>query len=78
MVHLFQFTPLREGRPLTAKPTNYSIGFQFTPLREGRPAYRGETVEYDEPFQFTPLREGRPALLPASLRTVRISIHAPA
>ena len=34
---IFQFTPLREGRPETLPaPIGNGIGFQFTPLREGR------------------------------------------
>ena len=33
---IFQFTPLREGRPLTAEADASPCIFQFTPLREGR------------------------------------------
>ena len=33
---LFQFTPLREGRPAWRVWMNYYPTFQFTPLREGR------------------------------------------
>ncbi len=33
---LFQFTPLREGRPVTQSTTSRRSVFQFTPLREGR------------------------------------------
>ena len=34
---LFQFTPLREGRPAGPhKPGGRAATFQFTPLREGR------------------------------------------
>ena len=37
----FQFTPLREGRPLRWACLPYTtIIFQFTPLREGRPHAR--------------------------------------
>ena len=32
----FQFTPLREGRPVAAVVDALSVLFQFTPLREGR------------------------------------------
>ena len=43
---LFQFTPLREGRPSTTLRFCVRTRFQFTPLREGRPhvdaAYGGE------------------------------------
>ena len=35
-LHLFQFTPLREGRRLTKSWRKSLILFQFTPLREGR------------------------------------------
>ena len=36
---IFQFTPLREGRPQrTAASGQSALRFQFTPLREGRPA----------------------------------------
>ena len=33
---LFQFTPLREGRPPNALIVRVCMQFQFTPLREGR------------------------------------------
>ena len=32
----FQFTPLREGRPISPAPISSGVSFQFTPLREGR------------------------------------------
>ena len=35
-VKLFQFTPLREGRPFVAFRQRLPCKFQFTPLREGR------------------------------------------
>ena len=34
----FQFSPLREGRPLVDVTNNNGVLFQFSPLREGRPA----------------------------------------
>ena len=34
--HLFQFTPLREGRLLKETISFALFSFQFTPLREGR------------------------------------------
>ncbi len=38
-LHIFQFTPLREGRRgISAPRTAHSTLFQFTPLREGRRA----------------------------------------
>ncbi len=33
---LFQFTPLREGRPPQKRISTLPLIFQFTPLREGR------------------------------------------
>ena len=56
---LFQFTPLREGRRITAATQAVSPVFQFTPLREGRP-FPVVCQLSDDVFQFTPLREGRP------------------
>ena len=38
---LFQFTPLREGRPVTQSTTSRRSVFQFTPLREGRRQLHG-------------------------------------
>ena len=35
-IPIFQFTPLREGRPSSARHSIPLIVFQFTPLREGR------------------------------------------
>ena len=55
---LFQFTPLREGRPTVSAPTVKRLMFQFTPLREGRRAETEAAVRAFQ-FQFTPLREGR-------------------
>ena len=54
----FQFTPLREGRPLRFSFPHATRVFQFTPLREGRLRVNfGGNIAI--PFQFTPLREGR-------------------
>ncbi len=55
---LFQFTPLREGRPIPGRNSAAPIIFQFTPLREGR---LKPVLLFDKliQFQFTPLREGR-------------------
>ena len=55
---IFQFTPLREGRPPPFLPVPFAHAFQFTPLREGRPG-RSPEKEGINIFQFTPLREGR-------------------
>ena len=41
---LFQFTPLREGRPIPGRNSAAPIIFQFTPLREGRPPIRAMIV----------------------------------
>ena len=56
----FQFTPLREGRPLCVPYDAYLLVFQFTPLREGRLRFDGTLNGKLQIFQFTPLREGRP------------------
>ena len=57
---LFQFTPLREGRPVTTDlPLGADNIFQFTPLREGRQLVDMEKIMAGNLFQFTPLREGR-------------------
>ena len=54
---IFQFTPLREGRPTTARACSSPIYFN------SRPSARGDSVNEKKPplekFQFTPLREGR-------------------
>ena len=56
---LFQFTPLREGRPVFFVSSEFSsVVFQFTPLREGR-RYTACVGGTGILFQFTPLREGR-------------------
>ena len=58
-VVVFQFTPLREGRPPGTAGKSFSTPFQFTPLREGRP-WRVRLKRFLwQSFQFTPLREGR-------------------
>mgnify|MGYP004652545553 CR=1 FL=1 len=56
---LFQFTPLREGRPEPAPAGHFRVYFN------SRPCGRGDaTSQQCHPrrilFQFTPLREGRP------------------
>ena len=61
MAHLFQFTPLREGRRSFPAAVSSRSQFQFTPLREGRLA-QAELSRANQQFQFTPLREGRPVL----------------
>ena len=56
--HRFQFTPLREGRPVAVCLSQAVRGFQFTPLREGRQSCLLSPFAAIL-FQFTPLREGR-------------------
>ena len=72
---VFQFTPLREGRPLMSRVFEPDGVFQFTPLREGR---RWQSADWTESnsFQFTPLREGRLKALNVPDEAI-ISIHAP-
>ena len=41
---VFQFTPLREGRPVMADFHSFDSRFQFTPLREGRRAHTQSTA----------------------------------
>ena len=64
---VFQFTPLREGRPPSVWKLPQSHYFN------SRPSARGDTKEQMRThsmmqFQFTPLREGRPRLPNAPLR----------
>ena len=73
--HLFQFTPLREGR--LGQNAGKRRGIYFN----SRPSARGDiTADIDpdnnEVFQFTPLREGRRQFVIRWL-FVFISIHAP-
>ena len=46
---IFQFPPLREGRPSGVTYAVCSLKFQFPPLREGR---RGATVKIDDIIHF--------------------------
>ena len=71
----FQFTPLREGRPLPRSSTRTRGLFQFTPLREGRrPMYRVACVIVY--FNSRPSARGDAQRLPCGNRR-EISIHAP-
>ena len=72
----FQFTPLREGRPIGKVIETPGSLFQFTPLREGR---LGSVLRnrYAIEFQFTPLRVGRRVSLDYLVGRSDISIHAP-
>ena len=73
---IFQFTPLREGRPCPDKGPSFPALFQFTPLREGRREQELHHVATLQ-FQFTPLREGRQLCRDENERRKYISIHAP-
>ena len=75
--HLFQSTPLREGRLRGDTKDFEKAMFQSTPLREGR---HNATLAF-EPigvFQSTPLREGRLGTAAFAAATSVVSIHAPA
>ena len=56
---VFQFTPLREGRPAVVK-----LNFEMYRISIHAPArgatWDGKGLVKCEAFQFTPLREGRP------------------
>ena len=71
---LFQFTPLREGRPY-ARTYNLMCLFQFTPLREGRP---DKKLWYTcrRYFNSRPSARGDPQEF-SMRRAALISIHAP-
>ena len=73
---LFQFTPLREGRP--SRRSLWAAMGHFN----SRPSARGDAAEWlptykSEVFQFTPLREGRPEQEIIMWLEYKISIHAP-
>ena len=76
MPKIFQFTPLREGRPSRALLSSSPTLFQFTPLREGR-LFLQITHPSVLLFQFTPLREGRRLCRREKSAFYSISIHAP-
>ena len=56
---LFQFTPLREGRPAAGVVGAGAWYFNSRPSARGDQA-REDNQENQQRFQFTPLREGRP------------------
>ena len=62
----FQFSPLREGRPMPESQPETFSQFQFSPLREGRHTVI-ENAKRAYQFQFSPLREGRQAMGKAML-----------
>ena len=61
---IFQFTPLREGRPAVYSDTRTPPNFNSRPSARGDPtAYSPFLLVSALAFQFTPLREGRLAIL---------------
>ena len=76
--HLFQFTPLREGRPPPIHTfMRDSFLFQFTPLREGRPMPQANMGIKLAISIHAPAR-GATAAAAACCCQPLISIHAPA
>ena len=71
----FQFTPLREGRPVGGFIFCTALLFQFTPLREGRPI-RGRLAAMALYFNSRPSARGDEEAVEAAVVAV-ISIHAP-
>ena len=59
VITLFQFTPLREGRPETNCLQKQAANFNSRPSARGD--FAAPSLGMKEIFQFTPLREGRPA-----------------
>ena len=76
LLSLFQFTPLREGRPAAYSNRPLSVLFQFTPLREGRRA-AGADGSHSGNFNSRPSARGDPTFPPVIAPCVIISIHAP-
>ena len=76
MDRVFQFTPLREGRPAPA-PDNTQAQFIsiHAPPRGATDALQDTYISVE--FQFTPLREGRPPRGQKGRKTHVILIHAP-
>ena len=75
MALLFQFTPLREGRPIRIAFFSGCNVFQFTPLREGRRQLLPCSVLWFH-FNSRPSARGD-GLVPISALIPLISIHAP-
>ena len=61
---LFQFTPLREGRPFVAFRQRFPCKFQFTPLREGRPEMPDYWLRAPGYFNSRPSARGDPPHMP--------------
>ena len=74
---LFQFTPLREGRPATViGGITALLAFQFTPLREGRLAVLGKRADTRRISIHAPPR-GATSTMHRIMSMDIISIHAP-
>ena len=74
--HIFQFTPLREGRRGTRRTSPGTADISIHAPPRGA-TFTVTTIYKPRRFQFTPLREGRPDILLRPLYTDFISIHAP-
>ena len=73
---VFQFTPLREGRPELRIVKQRTYAFQFTPLREGRPV-RPPEVYAPHYFNSRPSARGDEISAGRDVAFWLISIHAP-
>ena len=73
---IFQFTPLREGRPDEKWLITRIMNFNSRPSARGDKVFR-ITSDSRDIFQFTPLREGRHHARHPHPRSLQISIHAP-
>ena len=73
---VFQFTPLREGRPARIERPPLPGNFNSRPSARGDRCSRRSFFERGL-FQFTPLREGRPVWDKQAETCQKISIHAP-
>ena len=74
---IFQFTPLREGRPSRRSIGSFIFLFQFTPLREGRHAGLLAVGRAGVISIHAPPRGATDGLIVHSLFEDGISIHAP-
>ena len=76
---IFQFTPLREGRPLLMRVCagQHSTRFQFTPLREGRREALQAPINRVHDISIHAPPRGATRRAAARFGRFRISIHAP-
>ena len=77
LAYIFQFTPLREGRPTDQLKAKQQELFQFTPLREGRHA-RGSDGTVACVISIHAPAGGATQHFRENIRLQLISIHAPA